>query len=467
MKKFLDENFLLSTKTASELYHESAEPMPIIDYHNHLPPADITEDRKFSNIFEAWLEGDHYKWRAMRTLGIDEEYITGNASPREKFNAWAQTVPYTVGNPLYHWTHLELKRYFGINDLLSPETSEKIWKDVNEKLQDNAFSARGLLKKMNVEVLCTTDDPADSLEHHKKHSENGSPDVIMLPAFRPDNTHKFLNLTSWQEYIKKLGSAAEIKISGWQDLAAALKNRHDYFNANGCRVSDHGIEYIPDITWSIEEADKTIKKALNGEMPEEKEILALRCAVLEECGKMDAESGWVMQIHMGALRNVNTSRFNQLGADTGFDVIGDFPIAKGLASFLDRLERENLLPKTILYVLNPRDNEVIGTITGAFQKDTPGKIQFGSGWWFNDQKDGMIRQLTALANLGMLSKFVGMLTDSRSFLSFPRHEYFRRILSSLFGSWIENGEIPYDRNFIHSIIKDISYNNAGDYFNFT
>ncbi len=466
MKSFLDDDFLLSTSTARRLYHEVAAKQPIIDYHNHLPPADIAENRQFANLFEAWLEGDHYKWRAMRTAGIEERYCTGDASPKEKFDAWAATVPLTLGNPLYHWTHLELRRYFGITDLLSPDTVDNIWKKANAKLAKPEYSARGLLKMMNVELVCTTDDPADDLAQHQTHRAQRSPEVIMLPAFRPDKAHNFADLKAWNSYIEHLGDSTGSSITCWDDLVEVLMFRHAYFHENGCRVSDHGVEFVPGTDWSPEQADTVMKKALMGEMPDNDEILLFRSAVMESCGRMDAAAGWVMQIHLGALRSVNPGKLIEIGPDTGFDVIGDFPQASGLARHLGNLDRDDMLPKTILYNLNPGDNDLIGSMIGAFQGDIPGKVQFGSGWWFNDQKDGIIRQLTSLANQGLLSKFVGMLTDSRSFLSFPRHEYFRRILCELVGGWVENGEIPNDPELLDPMIEGICYTNARDYFSF-
>ena len=466
MKQFLDDNFLLQSPTAERLFHEVAAGQPIIDYHNHLPPADIAGDRVFSNLFEAWLEGDHYKWRGMRSAGVDERFCTGEASPEEKFRAWAQTVPQTLGNPLYHWTHLELRRYFGITDLLSPASAEVIWNEANAKLSTPDYSARGLLKMQNVEVVCTTDDPADNLAHHIAHREAGSPDVIMLPAFRPDKVYNFSKLKTWKDYILRLSSSAGGSITGWESLLEVLMHRHAWFHENGCRVSDHGVEFVPGLDWTPDEADRIFRKAMGGEQPDRQETLVFQSAVMESCGRMDAAAGWTMQVHMGALRNVNPRTFADLGPDTGFDVIGDFPQAEGLARFLGALANDELLPKTILYVLNPADNEMIGTMIGAFQGGVPGKVQFGSGWWFNDQKDGMQRQLTALGNLGLLSRFVGMLTDSRSFLSFPRHEYFRRILCNTVGTWAEAGEIPNDRDLLDPMIAGICYGNAVGYFDF-
>lgn len=464
MKEFLSDDFLLSTATAKRLYHEVAAPRPIIDYHNHLPPMDIAEDRNHANLYEAWLEGDHYKWRAMRSAGVGERYCTGDASAKEKFDAWAATVPYTLGNPLYHWTHLELRRYFGITELLSPDSAEEIWNKANAKLADPAYSARGLLKKMNVKIVCTTDDPADNLAHHKAHQTKGSPDVKMLPTFRPDKAHNFSNLKTWTSYMEKLGDSAGTSITCWDDILEVLLFRHSYFHESGCRVSDHGVEFVPGLEWTPEQANAVMKKAFMGERPSEDEILLFRSAVMESCGRMDAAAGWVMQIHMGALRNVNPRALAELGPDTGFDVIGDFPQASGLASHLGNLVEDGMLPKTILYSLNPGDNDVLASIIGGFQGEVPGKVQFGSGWWFNDQKDGMVAQLNSLSNMGLLSRFIGMLTDSRSFLSYPRHEYFRRILCNLFGNDVENGELPNDIELIGRTVADISYDNALNYF---
>ena len=467
MKTFLDDSFLLESAAAERLYHEVAAKQPIIDYHNHLPPADIAGNRRFSNLFEAWLEGDHYKWRGMRTAGVEERLCTGDAGPKEKFDAWAATVPQTLGNPLYHWTHLELRRYFGIRELLSPSTADDIWSAANAKLTSPGFEARGLLKMQDVDIVCTTDDPADSLEHHIAHREAGSPDVKMYPAFRPDKVSNFSSLGAWREYIARLAASAGGAVTGWESLLEVLMVRHAFFHENGCRLSDHGVEFVPGRPWTPEQADAVIRKAMAGETPDRDETLLFRSAVMESCGRMDAAAGWTMQIHMGALRNVNPRSFADLGPDTGFDVIGDWPQAAGLARFLGSLAEDGMLPKTILYVLNPSDNEMVGTMIGAFQGGgIPGKVQFGSGWWFNDQKDGMERQLTALGNLGLLSRFVGMLTDSRSFLSFPRHEYFRRILCNLVGRWAEKGEIPNDPALLDPMIEGICSSNARGYFGF-
>jgi glucuronate isomerase len=466
MKEFMSEDFLLNSESARRLYHDAAAGLPIIDYHNHLPPQDVAGNRQFANLFEAWLEGDHYKWRAMRSAGVPERFCTGDASAEDKFDAWARTVPLTPGNPLYHWTHLELRRYFGIYDLLSPSSAHDIWKKTENMLLEPTHTTRGLLKSRNVETVCTTDDPADDLVHHRAHRAAGSPDVRMFPAFRPDNVHKLSNLENWQRYMRRLGESAGAVITGWDSLLEVLKGRHGFFHDNGCRVSDHGVEFVPGVEWTPESVDSTIKKALNGTAPSTEQILALRSAVMESCGRLDARAGWAMQIHMGALRNVSPVRMATLGPDTGFDVIGDFPQAGGLARHLGRLAWDDQLPKTILYCINPGDNDVIGTMIGAFQGEIPGKIQFGSGWWFNDQKDGMIRQITSLANLGLLSCFVGMTTDSRSFLSFPRHEYFRRVLCNLVGGWVEDGELPGEWDLLNTMIEGICYGNARRYFDF-
>ena len=468
MKSFLGDDFLLNSRTAVRLYHEVAALQPIIDYHNHLPPREITQNRRFTNLSEAWLEGDHYKWRAMRTAAVPERLCTGSASPREKFSAWAAVVPQTLGNPLYHWTHLELRRYFGIGDLLSPTTAEAIWERANAVLAETSHGARGLLAMMNVQTLCTTDDPAGDLAHHIAHQKAGSPQVDMRPAFRPDKTHDFRSIDAWNAYIERLGDSAGAGagLRGWEDLLEVLMQRHAFFHQTGCRLSDHGVEFVPGLPWTPEAADAVMKKALSGSAPAPAEILLFRSAVMESCARMDAAAGWTMQIHMGALRNVNPRRLADLGPDTGFDVIGDFPQAAGLVRHLGALAEDEALPRTILYNLNPADNEVIASIIGAFAGEIPGKVQFGSGWWFNDQKDGMIRQITALANLGLLSRFVGMLTDSRSFLSFPRHEYFRRILCNTLGTWAEAGEIPNHPELLNPLIENICYRNARDYFGF-
>lgn len=464
MKKFLDENFLLNTKTAQTLYHEYAKEMPIIDYHCHLPQQQIAENTQFENISRVWLNGDHYKWRAMRTNGINEDYITGNQSDREKFRKWAETVPYTLRNPLYHWTHLELQRYFGITDLLSPETADRIFDETQEKLQSSEYRVRGLLKKMNVKVICTTDDPVDSLNFHQQLKDEEY-EIPVLPAFRPDAAMNVDDLTKFKQYVEKLEAAANVSISSYGDYVNALKNRHDFFASMGCSVSDHGLEEIYAEDFTEEEIKQIFEKAITGQTLSLLENKKFKSAMLLLFGQWDAEKGWVQQYHLGALRNNNSRMLRQLGPDTGWDSIGDFSQGRNLSKFLDRLDANDQLAKTILYNLNPADNELMATMIGNFNDGSAvGKIQFGSAWWFLDQKDGMIKQINALSNMGLLSRFVGMLTDSRSFLSFPRHEYFRRLLCELFGNEIENGELPNDIEWVGKIIQDISFNNANQYF---
>ena len=465
MKAFLDEDFLLKTKTAQRLYHEFAKHMPIIDYHCHLPPQQIAEDTQFENITQAWLYGDHYKWRAMRTNGVDESYCTGNQPDYEKFKQWAATVPYTLRNPLYHWTHLELQRYFDISDTLNPETAKRIYEESTAKLQTPAYSVRNLLRKMNVKAICTTDDPVDSLEHHIRLREDGF-EIPILPAFRPDNAMNVSDPQKFNAYIKKLEAVTNITVSSFDDFLYALQNRHDFFASLGCGVSDHGLEeiYAEDFTGS--EIDAIFNKVHGGKMLNDTEQRKFRSAMLIHFAEWDWEKGWVQQFHLGALRNNNSRMMQTLGVDTGWDSIGDFSQGRPLAKFLDKLDSNNKLSKTILYNLNPADNELMATMIGNFNDGSiAGKIQWGSGWWFLDQKDGMIKQLNTLSNMGLLSRFVGMLTDSRSFLSFPRHEYFRRILCDLFGTEIENGELPNDLEWIGKVIQDICFNNNRQYFN--
>jgi glucuronate isomerase len=466
MKAFMDENFLLNDKTAETLFRDYAKDMPIIDFHCHLNPKEIAEDKRYKNITELWLGGDHYKWRAMRSNGIEERYITGDAADKEKFMKWAQTVPCCIGNPLYHWTHLELNRYFGINKLLSPDTAEEIWKRCNEILASGQLSARDLIKRSNVKVICTTDDPVDTLEYHRVIAVDKTFDVKILPAFRPD---KAINIDKdgFAEYLAKLGKAANISIKNFRDLKTALAGRIQFFHDAGCRVSDHALDPVVYCESSEEEADKILEKALGGLALTEIEIKKYKSQVLLFVGREYAKRNWVMQMHMGTIRNSNSRMMKLLGPDTGFDTIGDYTFAEALAKVLNALDETDELPKTILYCLNPRDNEVLGTVIGCFQGGgIPGKLQFGSGWWFNDQKDGMVRQMTALAYLGLLSRFVGMLTDSRSFTSYTRHEYFRRILCNLIGEWVENGEAPNDLKLLGAMVKDICYNNAVEYFQF-
>ena len=466
MKKFMDENFLLNSKSAERLYHEYAAKMPIIDYHNHLLPNEISGDVNFKNLTQIWLYGDHYKWRAMRSIGIDENLITGNATDEEKFMKWAETVPYTLRNPLYHWTHMELQRYFGINDLLNSTTANKIYDQTKGMLSQPQFSVQNLLKRMNVDTLCTTDDPSDDLMDHKKIAASGFV-VKVLPTWRPDKAMAVENVTAFKAYLNKLGNTVNIEIKTVTDLLEALQIRHHYFHEAGCRVSDHGIEafYAEDFTQN--EIDAIFIKALGGKNLNNEEILKFKSFMLIEGAKMDHASGWAQQFHYGVIRNNNSNMFAQLGPDTGFDSIGDFSVAQSMSKFFNTLDKEDKLAKTIIYNINPGDNEMVATMLGNFNKGPfAGKIQFGSGWWFLDQKQGMIEQMNALSALGLISKFVGMLTDSRSFMSFPRHEYFRRIMCNLFGEDMENGEIPNDFGLVGGIVQDISYNNAKEYFKF-
>ena len=466
MKTFLDEEFLLQTDTARRLYHAYAEDMPIYDYHCHLPVEDIAADRRFENLTRIWLNGDHYKWRAMRTCGVAEKNITGSADDRQKFDAWAATVPKTLGNPLYLWTHLELKRYFGISDkLLNPETAGEIYQVCNEMLQSKEFSTKNILRRMNVKVVCTTDDPVDDLTHHQQIRADRDYPVLVLPAFRPDRAMAVESPEMFNDWVDQLEAAANISIGDYSSFLEALRRRHDYFHAAGCRLSDHGLEEPYAHATTDAEIRRIFSTVRQGENLRQSQILRFKSAILEELAIMDAEKGWTQQFHFGALRNVNTRAFQSLGPDTGYDTIGDFEIARPLAQFLDRLEQREKLAKTILYILNPRDNEMIAAMIGNFQDGrTPGKIQFGSGWWFNDQKDGMEKQLVALSNMGLLSQFVGMLTDSRSFLSYPRHEYFRRVLCNLLGSDVEQGLVPGDLDLLGSMVKDICWRNAVNYF---
>jgi len=464
MKTFMDENFLLNSKTAEVLYHNYAKGMPIIDYHCHLNPREIAENKKYKNITELWLGGDHYKWRAMRSNGVEEKYITGDAPDKEKFLKWAETISRCIGNPLYHWTHLELKRYFNIDTVLSPDTAEEIWERCNGILASGQLSARDLIKRSNVKVICTTDDPTDSLEYHKAIASDNTVDVKVYPAFRPD---KAINIDKegFADYLIKLGKAANINIKGYEDLKIALAGRIQFFHDAGCRVSDHALDMVVYAEASDEEMERILNKALNGLSLTEVEIKKYKSQVLLFAGREYAKRNWIMQLHIGAIRNANNQMMKLIGPDTGFDTMGDRTFAEDLAKILDALNITGTLPKTILYCLNPKDNEVLGSLIGCFQGDgIPGKLQFGSGWWYNDQKDGMIRQMTALANLGLLSRFVGMLTDSRSFSSYTRHEYFRRILCNLIGTWVENGEAPDDMKLLGVIVQDICYNNAARYF---
>jgi glucuronate isomerase len=465
MKKFLDENFLLQTPTAQKLFHEYAKQMPIIDYHCHLPPDQIANDINFENLTQVWLYGDHYKWRAMRANGINEDYITGKKSDFEKFEKWAQTVPYTLRNPLYHWTHLELQRYFGINDILSSTNAKEVYDTCTAKLQTKEYSIQGLIKKMNVKVICTTDDPIDNLEHHQKIVKDGA-DVKVLPAFRPDKAMGADDVPGLNAYIDKVEAVTNTSINSLDAYLKALKLRHDYFAANGCSVSDHGLEQIYAEDYTDAEVAAIFEKIRANKQISYTEMLQFKSAMLVHFAHWDHERGWIQQYHLGALRNNNARMLRQLGPDTGWDSIGDFSQARMLSKFLNKLDSTNQLAKTILYNLNPADNELMATMIGNFNDGSVvGKVQFGSAWWFLDQKDGMTKQINALSNMGLLSRMVGMLTDSRSFLSFPRHEYFRRLICNLFGDDVENGELPNDLEWLGQVIQDISYNNAKNYFN--
>lgn len=463
-KPFLDDDFLLQNDTAVRLYHDFASGMPIYDYHCHLPPDEIAGDVQFENLSKIWLAGDHYKWRAMRTNGVAERFCTGDATDQQKFQKWAETVPQTLRNPLYHWTHLELKRYFDVHDLLGPETADAIYQECNQKLQSTDFSTRNLMRRMNVKLVCTTDDPADSLEHHQKIAADGF-EVRVLPTFRPDKSMNLSDTKSWNQYIDTLRQASGVAIATADDLLEAIEQRHAFFHSVGCRLSDHGVSYIPVANASASEIDAILTKAMAGETIGVDQRDQFTAWLLYEVGKMNHKRGWAQQFHIGAFRNTNSRMLKQIGVDAGFDSIADYRQGPGLVSLLDRLDSTNQLTKTVLYSLNPSDNELIATMIGNYQDGTcPGKMQMGSGWWFQDQKDGMEKQMNALSVLGLLSRFVGMLTDSRSFLSYPRHEYFRRILCNLVGQDVEAGEIPADMELLEPMIKNICYHNAAHYF---
>ena len=466
MKAFMDKDFLLSTPTAQKLYHDFAENTPILDYHCHINPKEIAEDRKFENITQVWLGGDHYKWRQMRSNGIDEYYITGDASDREKFQKWAETLEKAIGNPLYHWSHLELRKYFGYEGYLNGETAEEVWNLCNAKLQEDSMTVRNLIKQSNVTLICTTDDPVDSLEWHKVIADDKTFDVQVLPAWRPD---KAMNLEKpeYLDYLKTLSEVSGVEVKSFKDLMKALSLRMDFFASMGCCVSDHALEYVMYAPASEEEIEKIFAGRLNGGNVSREDEMKFKTAFMTAVGKEYHKRNWVMQLHYGCKRDNNVFRYNQLGPDTGFDCINNYAPSAQMADFLNALSSTDELPKTILYSLNPNDNESIGTILGCFQgPETVGKIQQGSAWWFNDHKVGMMNQMISLANLGLLSNFVGMLTDSRSFLSYTRHEYFRRILCELIGGWVENGEYPDDYKALEKIVKGISFNNAVNYFGF-
>ena len=464
MKPFMDKDFLLHSDTARTLYHDHAADMPIYDYHCHLPPQEIAADKRYDNLGEIWLGGDHYKWRAMRTNGIPEDYVTGAASWRDKFGKWAETVPQTIRNPLYHWTHLELQRCFGIDTLLGPVTADEIYEECTAKLRTLEYTARNLMRNMKVRLVCTTDDPVDSLDYHKQIAADGF-EVKVLPTFRPDKAMDLSDTMRWRSYVEQLGLSSGTKGVTLDDLFAALDRRHEYFHSVGCRLSDHGVAYVPDAEASAVELEGIFRKALDGQAvhPDERDRFAAH--FLYEIGKMNHRRGWAQQFHVGVFRNNNRRLFKAIGPDTGFDSIADYRQGPGLIRLLDRLDSTDQLARTILYNINPADNELMATMIGNYQDGSyPGKMQFGSGWWFLDQKDGMERQLNALSLLGLLSRFIGMLTDSRSFLSYPRHEYFRRILCNLIGTDVENGEIPADMELLGGMVENICFNNAVDYF---
>jgi glucuronate isomerase len=465
--KFIHEDFLLQNRTARRLYHQYAEMEPILDYHCHLSPRDIAENRQFRNLFEIWLEGDHYKWRAMRSNGVDERYCTGSAEPFAKFQAWAATVPHTLRNPLFHWTHLELKRYFDVEELLDEATAVRIWKQANERLASSPhLTTQGILKKFNVRTVCTTDDPVDDLRYHKVLAASDL-STRVLPAFRPDKALAVDRLDLFNPWVDQLAQASNVDVTTFSRFLEALSARHDYFHENGCRLSDHGMTQCYAVAGSEKSVASIFARARRGKAASPAEHAEFAAFLMLHFGRLDAEKGWTKQLHLGALRNNNTRLLKKLGPDTGFDSIGDFPQAAALASYLDQLDRENALPKTIIYNNNPADNYVFGTMLGNFQDGSiPGKIQMGSGWWFLDQKEGIEWQLNALSNLGLLSRFIGMITDSRSFMSYPRHEYFRRVLCNLIGRDVENGEIPDDDSLIGPMISNICFGNARFFLGF-
>jgi glucuronate isomerase len=465
---YITEDFLLETESARRLYHEYAKELPIIDYHCHLPPEQVAVDRKFANLTEIWLYGDHYKWRAMRANGVPERYCTGDASDWEKFEKWAETVPYLLRNQLYPWTHLELKRPFGISGrLLGPDTAKDIWDECNEKLRQTEFSARGIMKQMNVVLVCTTDDPVDSLEHHKVVAEDTSFDIRMLPAWRPDKGMAVERTDAFNAWVDKLGEAADIDIRDFNAYMEAVRKRHAFFHKMGCRLSDHGVETVYAEDYTQRETEAIFKKVRAGKSLDQDDVLKFKSAMLVEFGIMDHEKGWTQQYHLGPIRNTRSRMLEQLGPDVGCDSIGDFEIARPLAKLLDRLDCTDQLTKTILYNMNPRDNELLVTMCGNFQDGSvPGKMQFGTAWWFLDQNDGMLKQMEALSQTGLLSRFVGMVTDSRSFLSYPRHDYFRRLLCNMLGNDMAKGLIPDDLELAGRLVRDVSYYNAANYFGF-
>lgn len=464
MNSFIHEDFLLKSEVGKVLYHDYAKQMPIFDYHCHLNPKEIAENKKYKNMAEIWLYGDHYKWRAMRSLGINEEFITGNADDFEKFKSWAKTVPYTIGNPLYHWTHLELKRYFDVDFLLNEDSCEEIWEHGNKVLQKDSMSTQGMIEKFNVKMIGTTDDPIDDLQHHKIIKDNPNIDAKVLPSFRPDKALN-INLTSFKDYIDQLSEVTNTTITTYDDLLKSLEMRIKVFHEAGCRISDHAFVTLPFEETTLGEVSIIFSKGINGEPISKLEEDKYKTFTMIFMGKIFRSLGWTMQLHIGAVRNNRTNMFEKLGPDTGYDSINDYHLAKPLNQFLNALDKENMLPKTILYSLNPVHNYIVSSAAGNFQGDgVKGKIQFGSGWWFQDQKEAMRAQMKDLASIGLLSTFIGMLTDSRSFLSYPRHEYFRRILCQLLGEWVENGEVPKDYQLLGKIVQDICFNNAVNYF---
>ncbi len=466
MKKFMGEDFLLKDETAIRLYHDFAKEMPIIDYHCHLSPKEIYENKRFRNITEIWLYGDHYKWRAMRSNGIEEKYITGDATDYEKFIAWSKTVPMTIGNPLYNWTHLELQRFFGIDELLNEDSAPQIWEKVNELLNSPGYAARDFIKKSNVQVICTTDDPVDSLEYHSRLKKEEDFDVQVLPSFRPDKGLE-INRNGYLEWIGKLQEVSNIEITSYDAFLQAMEARVRFFHSIGGRVSDHAIDSMVFAETTKEEVTRIFEEALQGKKVSIEDEKKYKTYTLKFLGGLYSELEWAMQFHINALRNNNTKMLNILGPDTGYDSINDDQVAKPLVRLLDAIEQESGLPKTIIYSLNAKDNDVIAAIIGSFQGGgVPGKIQFGTAWWFNDNKTGMLDQMKSLANLGLFTRFIGMLTDSRSFLSYTRHEYFRRLVCSLIADWVENGEVPNDIEFLGNIVQGISFNNAAEYFHF-
>ncbi len=466
---FITENFLLQNDRAVELYHEFARDMPIVDYHCHLPPQQLAEDQRFENLTQAWLYGDHYKWRAMRAHGVAERYCTGDASDWEKFQKWAETVPATLRNPLYHWTHMELRRPLGISDrLLSPETAEGIWEESRAKLSQEESSCRGILRQMNVVLVCTTDDPIDSLEYHAMIAADPAMEIQVLPAFRPDKAMAVGHPEAFNAWVDRLAEISNVDIKDdFTTYMEAIRQRHDFFHSMGCRISDHGVEGLSAEDYTESDINTIFRRIRRGNELRPQEILKFKSAMLHEFALLDHEKQWTQQYHIGALRSNNTRMLKAVGADTGFDSIGDFQVAQSMSRFLNRLDRDQRLAKTILYNVNPAQNDVVATMIGNFQDGSiPGKMQFGSAWWFMDQKDGIEQQLNSLSNQGLLRHFVGMLTDSRSFLSYPRHDYFRRILCNLLGAEMEQGLLPDDRELIGPMVQDICYHNAVRYFGF-